>query len=310
MNFRLITFLSELHCAKCIALTAQPVLFYYFRYIESRQKKGFINLKETDIVECLSSENPMFEVYKTMATEVFNEPLKYDFDFKLFITLKQIITQLVVVKPENRMKLQDARTRLDELDQFTKMQDFNFLLLKSFLQNEDDPTLTNTDETTQNSLRLMNEIRSTRLFTIPTTGDDKKLTQRLTNLCVAVSAMRLLSYALVDFLEKHFTGDRKKFQELTDKILKYPDNPESSKKTPEEREAAREPVLEAGPSSNAPDGFKQGYNPVKKEPFFIHKLITICCGVISPRSLNGLNHCHLDDNFHIAAQEQNIRKFS
>ena len=252
----------------------------------------------------------MFEVYKTMAG-IFNAPLKdAQFDLNLFKILKEIITQLVVVKPENRMKLQDARKKLEELDQFTKIKDFNYLLLKSFTQNEDDPTLTNTDETTQNSLRLMNEIRSTRLFTIPTTGDDKKLTQRLTNLCVAVSAMRLLSYALVEFLEVHFTGDRKKLKELTDQILKYPENPESSKKTPEERETAREPVYEAGSSSNAPDGFKQGLNPVKKEPYFIHKLITICCGVISPRSLNGLNHCHLDDDFHIAAQEQNIRKFS
>ena len=268
----------------------------------------------------------MFEVYKTMA-ELFKVSLKdAESDLKLFNILKEIVTQLVLVKPEKRMKLQDARGKLEELDQFTKTKDYNFLLLNPFLQSEGDPTLTNTDETTQNSLRLMNEItntdetsqnslglmngiRSTRLFTIPTTGTDKKLTQRTTNLCVAFSAMKLLSYALVDFLEKQFIGDRKKLKELTDKILKYPDNPESSKKTPEEREAAREPVLEAGPSSNAPDGFKQGYNPVKKEPFFIHKLITICCGVISPRSLNGLNHCHLDDDFQIAAQEQNIRKF-
>ena len=253
----------------------------------------------------------MFEVYKTMAG-IFNAPLKdAQFDLNLFKILKEIITQLVVVKPENRMKLQDARKKLEELDQFTKIKDFNYLLLKSFTQNEDDPTLTNTDETTQNSLRLMNEIRSTRLFTIPTTGDVKKLTQRLwVWQWVAVSAMRLLSYALVEFLEVHFTGDRKKLKELTDQILKYPENPESSKKTPEEREAAREPVYEAGSSSNAPDGFKQSLNPVKKEPYFIHKLITICCGVISPRSLNGLNHCHLDDDFHIAAQEQSIRKFS
>ena len=252
----------------------------------------------------------MFEVYKTMAT-IFKVPVKYaQLDMELFKMLKEIITQLVLVKPENRMKLQDARNKLEELDRFANAQDFNFLLLNSFLQNEDDPAFQNTDETTQNSLRLMNEIRSTRLFTIPTTGDEKKLTQRLTNLCVSVSAMRLLSYALVEFLEKHFTGDSKNLKKLTDKILKYPENPESSKKTPEEREAATTPVYEADGSSNVPGGFKQGLNPVKKEPYFIHKLITICCGVISPRSLNGLNHCHLDDDFHIAAQEESIRKFS
>ena len=251
----------------------------------------------------------MFEVYKTMA-EPFKVHLKdAESDLKLFNILKEIITQLVLVNPEKRMKLQDARGKLEELDQFTKIKDYNFFLLNPFLQSEGDPTLTNTDENTQNSLGLMDEIRSSRLFTIPTTGTDKKLTQRTTNLCVVFSAMRLLSYALVDFLEKQFTCDRKKLKELTDKILKYPDNPESSKKTPKESEAERDPVLEAGPISNAPDGLKQGYSPVYKGPCFIHKLITICCGVISPRSLNGLNHCYLDDHFHKAAQEQNIRKF-
>ena len=250
----------------------------------------------------------MFEVYKTMAT-IFEVPVKYaQLDMELFKMLKEIITQLVLVKPENRMKLQDARIKLEELDRFANAQDFNFLLLNSFLQNEDDPAFQNTDETTQNSLRLMNEIRSTRLFTIPTTEEDRKISQRLTNLCVSGSAMRLLSYALVEFLRKHFTGDSKSLKELTDKILKYPENPESSKKTAAEREDAKAPVFEAGGSSTAPDGFKQGLTPAKKEPYFIHKLLTICCGVISPRSLNGLNYCHLDDNFHIAAQEQNIRK--
>ena len=215
----------------------------------------------------------MLEVYKTMATKS-EASVKYtQIDLDLFKLLKEIITQLLVVKPEKRMKLQDARDKLKELDQFTKTIDFNYMLLNSFIpQSEDDPTLSNIDET-NNAMILMNEIRSTRLFTIPTTGDDKKLTQRLTNLCVSVSAMRLLSYALVEFLEKTFTGDRKTLKYLTDKILKYSENP----------------------------------TQVEREPRFIRKLITICCGVISPRSLNGLNHGHLDDDFQIAAQEQNIR---
>ena len=173
------------------------------------------------------------------------------------------------------MKLQDARAKLEELDQFAKTKDFNYLLLNSFIQTENDPTMTNTDETTQNSLGLMDEIRSTRLFTTgESSEDDKKLTQRNTNLCVSVSAMRLLSYALVEFLEKTFTGDRKTLKDLTDKILKYSENP----------------------------------TQVEREPRFIRKLVTICCGVISPRSLNGLNHGHLDDDYQIGAQEQNIRK--
>ena len=44
----------------------------------------------------------------------------------------------------------------------------------------------------------------------------------------------------------------------------------------------------------------------KDKPSFLQKLLAICCGVISPRSLNGLNHCNLDDDFHIANQQQNI----
>ena len=59
----------------------------------------------------------------------------------------------------------------------------------------------NTDESTQASLRLMDEIRKSRLFTMPTTGDIMQLTQRNTNLCVAIAAMRLLCFALNAFLD-------------------------------------------------------------------------------------------------------------
>ena len=38
----------------------------------------------------------------------------------------------------------------------------------------------------------------------------------------------------------------------------------------------------------------------KDDPLFLLKLLTICCGVISPRSLNGLNHGNLDNDFQIA----------
>ena len=47
----------------------------------------------------------------------------------------------------------------------------------------------------------------------------------------------------------------------------------------------------------------------KNEPVFLEKCLAILCGVISPRSLNGLNHMNLDNDFHIANQEQNISKF-
>ena len=254
-----------------------------------------------DIIENLfSMDHPMFEVYKKMAS-ILNVPSSNDNqDLELFKRLKAIITKLVVVKPDDRMKLQAARDELEKLEKLTD----NFILLNPFLQHHDDPTMTHTDETTQNSLRLMNEIRSTRLFTIPTTGEDKKLTQRLTNLCVSVTAMRLVSYALVDFLEPRFKGSSKEWEDLKKTILKYPDNPE--KKTKEQREIDN---LQEYASADGPDGNKI-LKEVKKEKshLFIQQLITICCGVISPRSLNGLNHCNLDDDFHIAAQEQNIRE--
>ena len=262
--------------AQLLNIISNLTLIKYFRYIESRKNKGLIQINEIEIKRWMSNENPMFEVYKTMA-DIF-EPLKNaQYDLKLFKILKEIITELVVVKPEKRMKLQDAREKLEELDQFATTKDFNYLLINSFIQTENDQTMTNTDETTQNSLGLMDEIRFTRLFTTEESSeDDKKFTQRNTNLCVSVSAMRLLSYALVEFLENNFrnTGDGKTLKDLTDEILKYSVKP----------------------------------TQVEREPCFIHKLVTICCGVISPRSLHGLNHCHLDDDFQTAAQEQNIRK--
>ena len=275
----------------------------YFRYIESRRKKNYFNAK-IDYKDLFSKDHPMFEVYKTMASVFDARVSNVNQDLEIFTRLKAIITRLVAVKPEERMRLVDAKEKLEDLEIFT-----HFLLLDPFLQQDiDDPTMTHTDETTQNSLRLMNEIRSTRLFTIPTTGEDKKLTQRLTNLCVSVTAMRLLSYALVDFLEPYCKNNRAVWDELKKKILKYPDNPE--KKSQKEREDANAPEFVASTSADAPEGYQKGLKPAKKEKsnLFIQQLITICCGVISPRSLNGLNHCHLDDDFHIAAQEQNIRE--
>ena len=198
--------------------------------------------------------------------------------------MEEIITQLVLVKPEKRIKLQYARDKLDELDKFAETKDFTFFLLSSSVHSLNFPIFSYNQATTQNNMGLMNDITSSKLFTSSTIGDEKKLTERDTKLCVPFSAMRLLSYALVEFLEKHFTGDDYVLENLKDKILKYPKNPGSSKK----RNALR--------------------NLIRKETAFIHKLIAICCGVISPRSLNGLNHCYLDNDFQTAAQEQNIRK--
>ena len=49
-------------------------------------------------------------------------------------------------------------------------------------------------------------------------------------------------------------------------------------------------------------------NEVLRDGQFFKQLLKICCFVISPRSLTGLNHAHLDEIFQLDAQEQNIRK--
>ena len=101
-------------------------------------------------------------------------------------------------------------------------------LSKKFISdsNENDPIMANTDESTQASLRLMDEIRMSRLFTIPAAGDFKKLTQRNTNLCVAFAAMRLLCFALEDFLDdsKHWKQDvtKQKLDLIRTKIINLP----------------------------------------------------------------------------------------
>ena len=84
--------------------------------------------------------------------------------------------------------------------------------------------MTNTDETTQESLRLMDQIRNSKLFTIPTVGDILRLTQRNTNLCVAIAAMRLLCFALISFLGENIKSDQLKELKTTlrEKIISFP----------------------------------------------------------------------------------------
>ena len=247
-----------------------------------------------DLNNLFLNEPSMFEVYKRISS-IYDDSLSNDNqDLELFTKLKAIITPLLAVKPEERMKLIDARKKLDELDQFR-----HFLLLDSFLQ-QNDSTMTHTDENTQNSFSLMDEIRNTRLFTIPVAGEEMELTQRSTNLCVPITAMRLLSYALVDFLEPYCRSNSTVWNEIIKKILKYPDVARTSADAPE--------------GYHAPEGF-QALKPSsetvlrKKDTVLIQQLILICCGVISPRSLHGLNHCHLDDAYYIEAQVQNIREY-
>ena len=56
----------------------------------------------------------------------------------------------------------------------------------------------NTDESTQASLRLMDKIRASRLFTMPTSLGEMKLTQRDTNLCVPIAGSRLIRIVRFD----------------------------------------------------------------------------------------------------------------
>ena len=96
--------------------------------------------------------------------------------------------------------------------------------LKKFFPDADDPIMTNTDETTQESLRLMDQIRNSKLFTIPTVGDMLRLVQRNTNLCVAIAAMRLLCFALISFLGENIRSDKLKELKTTlrEKIISFP----------------------------------------------------------------------------------------
>ena len=349
----------------------------------------------------------MFEVYKTLAPH-FNINQSYiELDFTFFLQFKAIVTRLLLVEPKERMKLEDARKEIIKLQKFKH----NFLFLKPLIQNGDNPFIKNTDETSQKSLKLMDEIRSTRLFTTANTGDGKKLTQRSTNLCVSFSAMQLLTNALTNFLksqtqpteiipqtqskkiiphyERDLMAEKSKsisdpqssekpqlenvgidnitmassrersnqdnctFKRLKESLLEYPINLHSLKTRQEQRNTQRDEhmnfqgvhkvrkshqskiskktrIFKSIKSSHSEprtedileisSSFDSTASPnIEKNTFkeletmiltsdFERELILICCTVISPKSLHGLNHCHLDDDYQIAAQEQNIRK--
>ena len=117
----------------------------------------------------------------------------------------------------------DFYVRIILIKKFTAFQNY----LQTFVLDENDPIMTNTDEATQASLRLMDQIRSTRLFTMPTVpkpGDMMKLTQRDTNLCVAIAVMRLLCFALVEFLVKNRKQDKtvQDLEQRCEEIISFP----------------------------------------------------------------------------------------
>ena len=209
----------------------------------------------------------LFDIYQQIASiyQREHEP----FDRELFKKLKDIVTALVVVNPENRMKLIDACQKLYDLENFIKSKGIRtFLLLNSFEQT-DDPSMLDVE----NSTRTLSTGASTKVFTTETNGIAQRITQRLSKLCSSISTMRLLCYALVQFLEKHLHNS-----DLLKKLRRI--------------------ILEVPMSSKL----------TTKQGEFLTKLLTICCGVISPRSLNGLNFDRYDEN-QIVAQEQNISEF-
>ena len=190
-----------------------------------------------------------------------------DDNWTLFCKLKNIITNLVVVKPKCRMKLEDAGIKLEDLNK-NEISNTNFTLLDPSLQTilNDDVTPTSKDTPTQNTYGLQDDISTSRILTTSSIDDQLNLSQRNTNLCVTYSAMRLLSYSLIEFLNRSgiFKDNEQTLTEVKNEVL------------------------------------LQGQ--------FIKQLLKICCCVISPRSLTGLNHAHLDEIFQIDAQEQNIRE--
>ena len=191
-----------------------------------------------------------------------------ELNWSLFGKLKNLITKLVVVKPECRMKLEDAGKKLEDLNknEISNTND-SFTLLDPSLQTilNDDVATTSKDTPTQNSYGLMDDVRLSRILT-SSMDDEINLSQRNTNLCVTYSAMRLLSFALIQFLKRSeiFKNNKQALSEITTKVLN--------------------------------DGQ------------FFNSLLKICCFVISPRSLTGLNHAHLDEFFQINGQVQTIRE--
>ena len=95
---------------------------------------------------------------------------------------------------------------------------------KKFVLDKNDPIMLNTDETTQASLRLMDQIRNSKLFTMPTkTGDMMRLDQRETTLCVAIAGMRLLCFALILFLGENIQPNRlQELKTISEKIIHFP----------------------------------------------------------------------------------------
>ena len=245
-----------------------------FRYIQdferkySSQNNTMVNVQLNELLKKGFDGKSVYEIYKELS-KIFNVRLENEkIDLSFFISLKEIIQKLVLVKPEDRMKLLEAKIALEKLADFAKKKSMKkFLPLNSFLRTSGHQGMILKNQPSQNSYGQMSEIRLTRMFTNASVKEIELLTQRDTELCASFSAMRLLSHSLLDFLLKNqnLKRDGQIAKELSEKIL---------------------------------------------ERFhFTKQLLDICCGVISPRSLNGLNHGFLDHKYQLRAQQQSISKF-
>ena len=215
-------------------------------------------------IESFTEETSIYRVYEELAM-IFNVCSFHNkIDSEFYDRLKDIITNLVQVKPSKRLKLDVVQTQLLQLENLTKTSKMQrFLLLNSFLRFNGDSKIY--DFVSQNTFGLMSEARTSQILTNAFVDDDFQLTQRNTNLCVSFSAMLLLAFSLLNFLKRLRPGEKKEEHEKLEKAT-------------------------------------------VKNPEFLKQLINICCGVISPRPLNGLNHGRLDNYFQIRAQLQDISK--
>ena len=241
----------------------------YLRFVEKKHPDMFSSIEFPNT--CKNDDN--YSMFLLLG-HMLKHKNKNDVNWSLFGKLKNLITKLVVVKPECRMKLEDAGIKLEDLNknEITNTND-SFTLLDPSLQTilNDDVATTTKDTPTQNSYGLMDDLRLSRILT-SSMDDELNLTQRNTSLCVTYSAMRLLSFALLEFL-KRTEIDEQALSQITEEVLH---------------------------GQFIKGQFIKGH--------FIKQLLKICCFVISPRSMTGLNHAHLDEIFQINTQVQNIRE--
>ena len=90
-------------------------------------------------MKCCENEDPaMFEVYKriewhcTQIDEYSDEKFyeRFNRHDPLFAEMKKLISELTLVQPEKRMKLEKAKEKLIEFESQDELNNFDFLLLK------------------------------------------------------------------------------------------------------------------------------------------------------------------------------------